>query len=132
MGSATSTGGGETTVRVFFTADGPDANGLENVAILPADGSSIFDEAGNATLGTETTGDKFLIDETAPVIGNLSDNGATYVKNGDNVSITFTIVEEKAISTDPVVTITQSNDTQIRSEERRVGKECRSRWSPYH
>ena len=21
---------------------------------------------------------------------------------------------------------------QIRSEERRVGKECRSRWSPYH
>src|SRR5258708_5114345 len=23
-------------------------------------------------------------------------------------------------------------DIQIRSEERRVGKECRSRWSPYH
>ena len=23
-------------------------------------------------------------------------------------------------------------DTQKRSEERRVGKECRSRWSPYH
>ena len=22
--------------------------------------------------------------------------------------------------------------TDIRSEERRVGKECRSRWSPYH
>ena len=22
--------------------------------------------------------------------------------------------------------------TQMRSEERRVGKECRSRWSPYH
>ena len=21
---------------------------------------------------------------------------------------------------------------QVRSEERRVGKECRSRWSPYH
>ena len=27
----------------------------------------------------------------------------------------------------------KSNDTNIeRSEERRVGKECRSRWSPYH
>ena len=25
-----------------------------------------------------------------------------------------------------------SNDFSIRSEERRVGKECRSRWSPYH
>src|SRR5256885_6497099 len=23
-------------------------------------------------------------------------------------------------------------ETQSRSEERRVGKECRSRWSPYH
>ena len=23
-------------------------------------------------------------------------------------------------------------DAKIRSEERRVGKECRSRWSPYH
>ena len=25
-----------------------------------------------------------------------------------------------------------SDDQQLRSEERRVGKECRSRWSPYH
>ena len=24
------------------------------------------------------------------------------------------------------------NDDSTRSEERRVGKECRSRWSPYH
>ena len=23
-------------------------------------------------------------------------------------------------------------DADLRSEERRVGKECRSRWSPYH
>ena len=25
-----------------------------------------------------------------------------------------------------------SNKDEMRSEERRVGKECRSRWSPYH
>ena len=25
-----------------------------------------------------------------------------------------------------------SGNSPIRSEERRVGKECRSRWSPYH
>ena len=25
-----------------------------------------------------------------------------------------------------------ADDHQARSEERRVGKECRSRWSPYH
>ena len=24
------------------------------------------------------------------------------------------------------------HDARVRSEERRVGKECRSRWSPYH
>ena len=26
----------------------------------------------------------------------------------------------------------QSTQKVMRSEERRVGKECRSRWSPYH
>ena len=25
-----------------------------------------------------------------------------------------------------------ARDEHLRSEERRVGKECRSRWSPYH
>ena len=28
--------------------------------------------------------------------------------------------------------INRKNKTAERSEERRVGKECRSRWSPYH
>ena len=28
--------------------------------------------------------------------------------------------------------ITDDGSTDGRSEERRVGKECRSRWSPYH
>ena len=27
---------------------------------------------------------------------------------------------------------TRPNENEARSEERRVGKECRSRWSPYH
>ena len=31
----------------------------------------------------------------------------------------------------PAVRAAQNPDT-TRSEERRVGKECRSRWSPYH
>ena len=33
----------------------------------------------------------------------------------------------------PDFTVEQYNDNlRSRSEERRVGKECRSRWSPYH
>ena len=31
-----------------------------------------------------------------------------------------------------VYALKNKNDLTIRSEERRVGKECRSRWSPYH
>ena len=31
-----------------------------------------------------------------------------------------------------VATLMATLDTVLRSEERRVGKECRSRWSPYH
>ena len=30
------------------------------------------------------------------------------------------------------IVATRDNDEDFRSEERRVGKECRSRWSPYH
>src|SRR2546430_8217149 len=32
----------------------------------------------------------------------------------------------------PMVMDLVSKDVPVRSEERRVGKECRSRWSPYH
>ena len=35
----------------------------------------------------------------------------------------------------PIVTkdgVTVAKEIELRSEERRVGKECRSRWSPYH
>src|SRR2546425_1169126 len=36
------------------------------------------------------------------------------------------------VETNNDVAISSITDTQGRSEERRVGKECRSRWSPYH
>src|SRR5439155_11884615 len=32
----------------------------------------------------------------------------------------------------PTITYSQNPGTFFRSEERRVGKECRYRWSPYH
>ena len=31
-----------------------------------------------------------------------------------------------------IVTLTDTEGNALRSEERRGGKECRSRWSPYH
>ena len=38
-------------------------------------------------------------------------------------------VVDAAVTSEPD---TASESTELRSEERRVGKECRSRWSPYH
>src|SRR2546422_5594462 len=40
------------------------------------------------------------------------------------------VTDDRAIIYDPSLGKTRLSD--IRSEERRVGKECRSRWSPYH
>ena len=39
---------------------------------------------------------------------------------------------EKALDDDAESIITNQRYATTRSEERRVGKECRSRWSPYH
>ena len=36
------------------------------------------------------------------------------------------------VSTESGIPDFRSSDEDDRSEERRVGKECRSRWSPYH
>ena len=38
----------------------------------------------------------------------------------------------RAVRLDPEQLALALEDVEQRSEERRVGKECRSRWSPYH
>ena len=39
-------------------------------------------------------------------------------------------MEFAVVYTEPSAAVTEA--AEARSEERRVGKECRSRWSPYH
>src|SRR2546422_11775842 len=70
-------------------------------------GATVAELAGNGAIGpgTPTTGSEyqtFVFDVKADLTGTLKYTDYNLVRNGS------------------------------RSEERRVGKECRSRWSPYH
>ena len=59
------------------------------------------------------------------------------VAEGDSVFVEKLDAEEgSSVTFDEVILVANGDDvkvgTPLRSEERRVGKECRSRWSPYH
>ena len=51
--------------------------------------------------------------------------------NLDLIRKDFPILETQ-VNGHQIVYFDNGATTQRRSEERRVGKECRSRWSPYH
>ena len=70
-----------------------------------ADGD--FTGALAASASTVKMGSTFTVTESAINLGNTQVSGIT-------------------------VGIRRLGFTVVRSEERRVGKECRSRWSPYH
>ena len=72
-----------------------------------------------------------LVENQAGVLSKISGLFSRRGFNIDSLAV--------GVTTDPNVsriTIVANGDEyvveQLRSEERRVGKECRSRWSPYH
>src|SRR6266850_8496470 len=73
---------------------------------------------GNSTSGTITATGLY----TAP---NSVPSPAT-------VTVAAVLSTNSSLSSSAIVTIVQQVSVSVRSEERRVGKECRSRWSPYH
>ena len=52
--------------------------------------------------------------------------------DGSEMPAEIVELHEIEVETIPVETIETTVVGEERSEERRVGKECRSRWSPYH
>ena len=60
----------------------------------------------------------------AKILGTGSYLPANRVSNDD--------LAKKVDTSDEWITTRTGIKFQLRSEERRVGKECRSRWSPYH
>ena len=94
-----------------------------------------------------------LIHESSPYLLQHSTNPVNWYPWGDTVltkakqenkpiflSIGYSschwchVMAHESFENDDVAKIMNENfvNIKVRSEERRVGKECRSRWSPYH
>src|SRR2546430_17705283 len=67
--------------------------------------------------------------------------GAVYLSPGVSQTVVEAYLAKRDLPADPLTPrehqvlqlIAEGKTTkEVRSEERRVGKECRSRWSPYH
>ena len=67
--------------------------------------------------------EQYIIKGGNPLVGDVTISGAKNAALG---------ILAASIMTDDDVLIDNLPDVRDRSEERRVGKECRSRWSPYH
>src|SRR2546430_4839498 len=65
-------------------------------------------------------------------IPNLLVNGASGIAVGMATNIPPHNLREIIDATLLMVEKPETTLKEVRSEERRVGKECRSRWSPYH
>ena len=108
-----------------------------------------FKDSDYKDLGVEISTNKSEILKSADIIiqlGLLSDENISNLKENQTLVGVFNpyINKEKienlskkninifSLEMLPRITRAQSMDILSRSEERRVGKECRSRWSPYH
>ena len=57
---------------------------------------------------------------------------ANFLLPGDVLELVGELGAGKTTFTSELCTFLGVKESSSRSEERRVGKECRSRWSPYH
>ena len=75
-----------------------------------------------------------VIDATDLVLGRLASRVAMILRGKHKASFTPHVDcgDNVIIINAEKVRLTGRKMTDKRSEERRVGKECRSRWSPYH
>ena len=70
----------------------------------------------------------FMLQEICNALKHHQEDSITIPNVGINIGINVGIKSEQF---DKILLLIRQNPL-LRSEERRVGKECRSRWSPYH
>src|SRR5258706_15707481 len=88
-------------------------------------GAALIQGGPITNLGTlEVAGPATLLNDTLTNTGHIVQVDAT--------TLTLSGTEIVGGTINDGGTILVSGASKIRSEERRVGKECRSRWSPYH
>ena len=89
----------------------------------------------SASAANKTWGTSFGAAFTAGSMGD-SLNNPTYVTNNDSAyvkgNIAGTVAQVNYVGSNAIQSSSFQTGAITRSEERRVGKECRSRWSPYH
>ena len=81
--------------------------------------NALLNDPGSSSASSESE----LTDVEKDEIGEIAN-----ICMGTAATTLFSLVNRKVEISTPVV----SYSSWKRSEERRVGKECRSRWSPYH
>ena len=110
-----------------------DGNGA-GPAFSPLVVSDLFRlDVGKAASGPTTTGDGYVVAKLSNIIvPDPADDKAAIAKLREklrnSIASDITVAYRRYLEKRYPVTI----DKAARSEERRVGKECRSRWSPYH
>ena len=82
----------------------------------------------NTIENTEIDADDDDIEDAEDTIGDSSDVNKFSAAYEKETVINFNNAEQNA----SCYTLNTHKRQMLRSEERRVGKECRSRWSPYH
>src|SRR5438034_11087213 len=82
-------------------------------------------------LSREEANEVTVVDVNEEVLRDLQDRLDVRTVAG-NAAHPTVLESAGAAEADIIVALTSSDEVNMRSEERRVGKECRSRWAPKH
>ena len=108
------------------------AAGLVLLGLLPTRTGTPFFASLYAAAAVYAVGGGLIEVFVSPVVEHLPAEPGRSKESGMALFHSFYCWGQLAVVLDSTALLTQLGTTLTRSEERRVGKECRSRWSPYH